>query len=208
MAIKRLPLVCGLLAGTLLLQGCPTECAGPNYVFAAQGRFAPEREVLQLGDTLYLESVIPASLPDQNGQTIDYSNSRPIGGTLYVFSLPPGDTIPTGAVAEFEFVPMQGRINYSTDIPFPERVQQTTYIEVDGHYKLSLGMIPKRAGTYCVALGQAYSGGLKEEQGCQQAVFELSVANANQHLKYIENFQGYPVTPSERLTMYCFQIVE
>ena len=177
-------------------------------MFPASARFMPEQEELHLGDTLYLESVIPASLPDQNGQLVDYSNAKALGGTLYISELAPGDTIPSAAVSAFNYFAMEGEIYKPTDALFPENFRQTRYAEVNGFYRLAVRLIPKRAGSFCLGLGWVYSRGKKNEGGCESASFEMIVANSDQNLHLLENFQGYPVTETNQQNTYCFRVEE
>ena len=58
-------------------------CSGGRYSFVATSEFSPQREIYNVGDTIFLNSTIPKNLYDiVSLQNIDCSSSLGIGGTI------------------------------------------------------------------------------------------------------------------------------
>jgi hypothetical protein len=58
-------------------------CRDARYGFSVTSEFSPQKEIYDIGDTIFLTSTIPKSLTDLiSNQQIDYSNSLGISGNV------------------------------------------------------------------------------------------------------------------------------
>lgn len=106
------------------------SCAEANYSFAIQSQLLPDKDSINIGDTLFLISSTPKKMKDiKSGTTIDYTNSINFGSVLSIGELIKDSTIPRGAVFDFDYLSIKGRVYNDVSIPSPNTVQQITYGE-------------------------------------------------------------------------------
>ena len=168
----------------------------------------PDKDSVQIGDTIYLFSSFPTTLTEQStGQSIDYSRSSGIGGTLNVSNLEHGDTVAGDAVFDFDYVNIKGRIYNDRSIPRPDGVQQLAWEEMGDKYELKVGIIPKRTGNYILGIGNALSNGKGNTRNCEKASFVITLTNTNQHFYLIEEWvPGISVDGYGKNRVYYFKV--
>lgn len=177
---------CGLFFMMVTITGCPKPCIEPNLLFSVTSQIIPDKDSVNIGDTIYLLSTFPTKLTEQTtGEIIDYSNSTGIGSTLAISSLPIGDTIAKDAVFDFDYFSISGKIYNDRSIPRPDGVQQLTYGEFNGSYVLKVGLIPKKVGNFILGIGNGLSNGRKRNRNCEKAAFNISITNTDQHFYLI-----------------------
>ncbi len=65
--------------------GCHKPCNEPDYNFSVTESFFPERDSINVGDTLFLKCIIPKAETDINTKmTIDFSNLGNLGHNLVI----------------------------------------------------------------------------------------------------------------------------
>ena len=193
-------------ATSILLSGCPSPCVEAVYSFKATAEFVPGQDTIQVGDTLFLVSVIPKRLYDsQSGKQVDYADAPSISNTLNIQELPPNTDIPNDAVNQFSYYNIKGSVYNETNIPSPGRVQQLRYQSTTVGYALNVAIISKKKGIYFFNIGNGLSFGRSKQ--CEKANFETSISNSNQHLYYYEQARpGYTISDYERQHGYCFTV--
>lgn len=185
--IKRRPFFQIILLIIILVNsGCPKPClTSGNYSFNVNVQITPDKDSVQIGDTIFLISSFPDSLIDQSsGQLVEYNNSKGIGNTLSISIILPGDTLATGAVLNFDYLSINGKIYNNNTIPNPDQFQQITYQEFNKMYVLKVGLIAKKTGNYVFGL----SDGVGINSGCSNASFNISINNTNQHFYLIQEW--------------------
>ncbi|MDX2306401.1 MAG: hypothetical protein NW226_26565 [Microscillaceae bacterium] len=204
--VKLTLLSLGLL---FLMTSCPDSCLDISYNFEVTSYFTPEIDSISLGDTLYLISEFPTDLEDVlTSSLIDYSNAKTIGGILGVSELIPNDSkTPTGAVSQFKYIAINGKIFNDKTVPSPEVFQQLSYEETSSTYRLKIGLIPTKKGVYFLTNGDALSRGRKESN-CESASFSMQVSNQDQNLYLLEDFLGLPADENNQRLGYCFRVVD
>ena len=140
-----------LITATLFIlgSGCGKDngsklCRGGRYSFSATSEFSPQREVYNIGDTIFLTSTIPKILYDNVSlQNVNYSNSTGIGGDV-------GIALPDLLIAQnkpakdsFEFISIRGMF-----VPRPINQNQGINIQYIGttDYNFKGGIICKKKG--------------------------------------------------------------
>lgn len=190
--------------------GCGYEsCAEANYSFAIHSQVFPEKDSINIGDTLFLISSTPKSMMDiKSRTTIDYTNSINFGTVLSIGELIKDSTVPRGAVFDFDYLSIKGRIYNDVSIPSPNTVQQLTYGESDTQYELKIAIIPKRKGVYAMGVGDGLSSGRHGGSGvCQKASLGISLINPQQHTYFYQLWRpGYTLTNTELKHLYCFKV--
>lgn len=184
--------------GLLLLTGCPTPCVNelPLYNFYIEARFTPEKDSIQVGDTLYFVSEFQRKLkPNGSQDVVDYLNAN-ISGSLSVFELVPNKEFATDAVFNFDYVSLVGQMYNSRDIPSPDGFQQFLYQELADRYQLKIAIIPKKKGVYGLGILTVASQGRSGSDGCDNASFKTVVTNndINDHYRR-EGLTGLPESP-------------
>ncbi len=206
--MKKIFPAIGLISIAMINSGCPKPCVEANLSFKVHAWMVPDKDSIQIGDTLYLESVFQTNLMDERtSQVIDYSNSEGIGSTLTVSSLPLNDTIARDAAFDFDYVSIKGKIYNDRSIPRPDGVQQLTYGEIIGKYGLKIGLIPQKKGRYILAIGKGLSNGRKKGKNCEKAAFNISITSTNQHFYLMNEWKtNYILNKFGREHGYAFKV--
>ncbi len=193
----------------IVLCSCPSKvCFDANYSFNVNSSIKPDLDSIHVGDTIYLLSSFPSTLKDQNsGQEINYTEATNIGSDLRIGRLEDGNPIPVDAVADFNYVSVNGRIYNDKNIASPNGIQQLSYQEINGMYLLKIGVIAKRQGIYALGVGNGLSTGRKGGRGCEKARFNVTLDNTAQHVYYYQKWRpDYTLTESDLKILYCFKV--
>ncbi|MEJ7693186.1 hypothetical protein [Daejeonella sp.] len=192
----------------LLNSGCPKSCIEANYSFSVNAQVGPDRDSINVGDTIYITSSFPAKLIDQGtGAEINYTGAKKIGSTLGVGKLITGEVVPVGAVFDFSYISIKGNVYNERSIASPDAVQQLTYQENNNTYELKVALIAKVKGTYALGIGNGLSVERNNSKNCEKAAFDISISNTSQHVYYYQTWRpGYTLTASDLKRLYCFKV--
>ncbi len=183
-----------------------TPCRNIAYAFEVTCNYNPEKEVYNVGDTIFIESIIPKTLTSllNSSTVVDYSNSTGVGGDLGVGYM---DTItrqPIPGKDSFQFVSIIGN--------FQERPGNQNgginimFLETSQNYHFKGGIICKKKGIYGFGVSDLYSNGLRGKN-CTNASFVMKVTNANKHLHLHQYALGInPNDPLLQRTGYDFRV--
>ena len=198
----------GLVFMIIINSGCPKPCVEANYTFAVNTRIYPDLDSIRVNDTVYISSTFPTRLSNQtNGSIIDYSNANDIESTISIAQLITGDSIPKGAVVDFNYISELGMIYNSTSIPSPELVQQLRYVQVGNNYQLMVGLIPKRKGVFALGIGNGLSNSRSSSSSCEKANFLFTISSTSQHIYYYQKWRpGFELTAAGISKLYCFKV--
>lgn len=186
--------------------GCKkrTDCKQNIYSFEAFFKLYPNKDSVQLNDTIWLELTTPTHLNDlSTNQTIDYSGAVNLG-TNISFDKLLGDHDVQFCAACFELKVVTG--SFVPDNLLPERNKDYLFVEGNGQYQFNLAIIPKTRGLFCFGVGNA-SSVYRQSDKCTKASFDLTFKNTNQHLYlYEQSRPGYTPSEYERRHVYCFTV--
>jgi hypothetical protein len=193
------------------LEACNPICGNldPVYNFSVTASVSPSRDSISVGDTLYITSSFPSTLPDKSGQLINYSRARSIGCSIgfndaYNIGLNDSSTS-----KYFSYAPLEGEVYSDKNVPLYWHSRQIRYEESNDSYSLKIAVIPNKPGLYFLAITDAYCLGLNNSKACKQASFAIALTNTDQHLYYYENLFGFGVlSEHDRAQFYCFKVVK
>jgi hypothetical protein len=154
-------------------------CAENIFSFEFGIKAYPDKEVMNTGDTLWLEINEPTTLTDiRTGRTIDYSNGGNLGSVIAFQKLSNANEFIEKAAQEFAFTLVDGTETNNAD---PESLREYLFTERNSHYLFKLGVIPKQTGIYRLFFSNAANVFRKNDK-CTKASFTLNFKNTNQHL--------------------------
>ncbi len=186
--------------------GCKKPCRKNNYNFKGTGLFSPEKDSIKIGDTLFFSSIINNQLRDtSSNHVIDYSSATNFA-TQINFDVASLADILNGAVDSFAFVIGKGSVN--TNSLSPHSAKTVSYIEENGNYKLSFGIVALKKGNYVITIIDIAN----SKKNCSNAYIALTVSNMDQHLYYLNAvyFPGSPwgnsIPPIIQTHSYCFKV--
>lgn len=178
-------------------------CRDAQYSFNVTSEFSPQREIYNVGDTIFLNSSFPKSLLNLiSNQQVDYSNSVSIGGNITFGYM---DTILQSGVdsySKFEVVSKIG--SYSQITNTPNKGINTFYLE-NSSYELKLGIICKQKGLFVIGVTDLGSQGLRG-QNCTNAGFNMTVINTNKHFNLFQYALNYYPDAMLQKSIYCFRV--
>ncbi len=171
-----------LIYATTVYSACKKNilgCTESNYSFKLDAQVYPDRDTINIGDTIWVEVNSPEVFTDQiSNQQINFSNANNLGTDMGFGKLISVSPIQKAyAVNDFNFVLLEGKEITS---PNPQLIKEYLFSDINGRYKFKLGVIPKSSGTYSFNLGNAvhvYRNG----NSCPKADFQMQLIQTNQH---------------------------
>jgi hypothetical protein len=150
------------------------------YSFSANAEWNSQQEVYNIGDTIFLNSIIPKMITDNISNTlVNYSNSTGIYGDISIAYL---DTITRQALPgkdSFKFISLIGSfverpINKNLGINF-------LYSETATNYQFKGAVVFLKKGIYMFSVDNCISAGLNGKN-CTKASFNMTITNTDKHL--------------------------
>jgi hypothetical protein len=151
-----------------------------TYSFSANAEWNPQQEVYNIGDTVYLNSLIPKMITDNISNTlVNYSNSTGIYSDLGIAYL---DTVTRQALPakdSFKFISLIGSfvertINKNQGINF-------LYSETATNYQFKGAVVCLKKGIYSFSVDNCISAGISGKN-CTKASFNMTITNTDKHL--------------------------
>ena len=194
----------------LLSSGCrknkTTPCVFGGYSFAVTSEWNTQKEIYNVGDTIYLTSIFSKTLNDLVNPSINinYSNSAGIGGSYAFYEL---DTIlhqVKGAVSKFEFLPITGIISNGEIVPNEQK--NILYAELTNTYSFYLKVVVKTKGIYAFFISNLSSNGIRGKN-CTNAGFSNTLTNTNKNLNLFQYAMNRPPASQFEIDrIYCFRV--
>lgn len=173
------------------------------YSFSVTSEFLPQKEIYNIGDTIFLNSSIPKLLLNViSNQQVDYSNSVGIGGDIGIAFPDSLSRQNKPAKDSFEYVSITGKF-----IPRPINQNQgvnNEYFE-STNYNFRGGIICKKRGVYAISVDNLVSRGLRGEN-CTNASFNMTVTNSNKHINLYQSILGITLDQYSIDKIYCFRV--
>jgi len=181
-----------------------SNCNDVDYSFLAGMKVTPDRDSVNIGDTIWLELSTPKIFTDNNtNQQVEFAGAINLGTDINFDKLLGNHNVSFCASC-FDLIPVKG--TFINDNFVPERNKDYRFLEEADKYAFKLAIIPKQRGTYSISIGDA-SGVYTPNKKCVKASFKYSFQNTNQHLYlYQQNRPGYQISDYERTHMYCFKV--
>jgi hypothetical protein len=195
-----------LIAFTILIisERCHKPCNEPDYTFIGNDVFSPEKDTLNVGDTLWLNSSINKELVDTSTKkSIDFSNAANLGSTVVISDINKFQD-KRGAIDSFDYIKITGNIfsDVNTDT---SNVKQLQYSETASSFELKIGFVAKKAGSYIFTIPDNPYLFRKGQPKCGTAKIIMLNSNTDQHLYLFENMWG-ALSSYDSARSYCIEI--
>lgn len=173
------------------------------YNFNVTSEFFPQKEIYNIGDTIFIISSFPKLLTNTvSNQQIDYSNSVGIGGDLGIVFTDSISRQNLPAKDSFNYVSITGQF-----VPRPiNQIQgiNTKYFE-NINYNFKGAIICKKKGVYAISVDNLISRGIRG-QNCTNASFNMTVINNNKHINLYQSALGVVLDQNSIDKIYCFRV--
>ncbi len=167
-------------------------CTESSIYFSVDAKVYPDKDSINIGDTILVDINIPTTLPDQFNKMIDYSNANNLGTDMGFVKLVNVSPIQLeDAVPYFTFYIISGK---ETPSPSGKLIKEYTFEENNGRYIFKLCIIPKRSGTFRFNIGNAVNV-IREGNSCPKAEFDYLLKNTTTQHYYLYP-GGSGVTPA------------
>jgi hypothetical protein len=200
--ITAIPL---LFAASCKKENSTKPCVGNAYIFATTSNWSLQREIYNIGDTIFLNSSFSKNLNDLVGNyNVDYSNSTGINGSITLFELDSIQHLTIDAVEKFNFTPISGNISNNNNKP--ARIKDYLYQELTNIYSFKLGIIPKSKGIYTMFISDLTSQGIVGKN-CTNASFTNTLTNSNKNINLFQYAMNRPPASQFEIDrIYCFRV--
>lgn len=180
-----------------------TPCMRSVYSFAVTAEWSPQREVYNIGDTIFINSSFSKILLNNiTNQNVDYSNSTGISGNITFGWMDSVSHLVNNSFSHFEAIPIIGSV---TPISAnPEKGVNANYTE-SALYNLKVGIKLKQKGLYVIGVTDLACKGLTG-QDCTNAGFNMTVTNSNKNLNLFQYALGYAPDALLQKSIYCFRV--
>lgn len=192
MGFKSLNIILLLIISAFTLSTCSTckimelGCDKTIYTFQIGVKAYPDKDSVQVGDTIWFEINEPVSFTDINtNDTVNYSGAVNLGSALgFGRYIKINDAIE--AANDFDYILISG-----SEVPNPNtsQIREFLFIQQSNHYIFKLGIIPKDTGVFGVGFSNAQNV-YRNNNKCTKADFLIHFKNTNQHFYLNPNISG------------------
>lgn len=206
--IHILSLLIGLFISCTLLAACKKdECVTNSFTLKETWKILPEKDSINVGDTLTFLSQFSNHPFDYNSnKNVDFSSNAIINSTLGVYVLRPGGTNLVAAIDSFKFLSVLGKIETNASLG-ADHIKQIFYQEANGNYIINFQIIALKKGIYSLGFSDGIATRNKSTNCDDKAGIVFSNNNANNHIYYLKQFYGTTNLPAgESEHGYCFKV--
>lgn len=164
----------------------------------------PLKDSIAVGDTIYFLSRTSTHLKDlSTGQSIDYSKSVNFGTAIGATELSMPNT-QRGAVDDFKWIPIRGKVFTDNSIPSSDVVKQGIFAEENGQYILAFAIVPTRRGIFSLSVADMPD----VVKDCDHAGITMKLTTTDNHLHYLKEtyYGGGPIASIDSTHIYCFKV--
>jgi hypothetical protein len=181
-------------------------CRGGRYSFTVTSEFSPQREIYNVGDTIYLNSNFSKTLYDNVSlQNVDYSNSLGVGGNISTSQLDTVNNIVKYALDKFTVFDKIGTTTQLQNQSILNSGKNIFFYESPNFYEFKIGFILKEKGLYMLGINDLGSQGIAGKD-CTNAGFSMTVTNTNKNLNLFQYALGYAPDALLQKSIYCFRV--
>lgn len=205
---KFLSLLITLGIITSMMATCKkSECISNSYSLKESWSITPERDSINVGDTLnFISKFLIQPFDYNSNKNVNFGGGASVNTTLVIYCLRPNATNVLSGRDSFNFLELKGKV-VSDPNPINNHIKQVYHEEVNNNYELNFKMVALKKGIFAIIL----SDGLaikKNGTPCDDGAGILYTnANTNNHVYYQEQFYGTTnIPPSNRTHTYCFKV--
>lgn len=166
--------------------------------------FYPQQDSIRVGDTLYFLSHTSIILKDtDNGQIVNYGNADNFGSAIGVIELTKPN-IEIGAVDDFRWIILKGKVYTDSSVPAPDQVKQAIFAQDNNQYIISVAIIPLKTGLYSFSTDDLPD----VVKNCDRAAISMKITNSDNHLHYLRDtyYGGGAVDDLSATHTYSFKV--
>lgn len=181
------------------------ECIGNAYKLKETWNVLPQRDSVNIGDTLFFSSSFSNMPFDYNTNTnVDFSGNALIGTPFSIRSIKGFNNLKP-AIDSFSYFLLEG--SYKDGDLSPNEIKSIFWIESNNQYKIKIGIIARRKGDYMVTIPDAI-GRLKKENECESgAGITLSNSNSKNNAYLSRPYYSLPSVPlNDSIHMFCIRV--
>lgn len=180
-------------------------CTKHYYNFSIDSTFFyPQQDSIRVGDTLYFLSHTSIILKDtDNGQIVNYGNADNFGSAIGVIELTKPN-IEIGAVDDFRWIILKGKVYTDSSVPAPDQVKQAIFAQDNNQYIISVAIIPLKTGLYSFSTDDLPD----VVKNCDRAAISMKITNSDNHLHYLRDtyYGGGAVDDLSATHTYSFKV--
>jgi hypothetical protein len=178
------------------------DCRESIYSFAIAIKAYPDKDSINIGDTIWLEINEPTTLNDiQTGRMIDYSGAANLGTAIGIAELISANTTNTAGNTFFKFFIADGKEILRSDT---NKFREYSFIEISNRYEFKLGLIPQKKGVYKMFISNA-SNVFRTTNKCTKAGFGITFKDTDQHF-YLNEVSFPGIILSGKNGVYFFKV--
>ncbi|MEO8944673.1 MAG: hypothetical protein ABI297_08735 [Ginsengibacter sp.] len=157
-------------------------CGQSNIFFTIDAKVYPDKDSINIGDTIYAEIDIPTTLKDKNDDMVDYSKANNLGTDMGFLKLVNDSSVQVGdAVNDFGIQLISGKEVVSSN---PLRLKEYSFEETGGRYIFKISIVPKSSGTFSFNFGNA-ANVIRNGNSCPKAEFSFLLRNTTDQHYYL-----------------------
>lgn len=210
MDIKKnfIPIILFIVSFSFLFATCKKhkgECIGNAYSLKEKWNILPEKDSINVGDTLIFTSTFSNRPYDFNSSTnVDFSGSALVGTSFFIRSINGFNNL-KDAVDSFDFFTISGKLEQNSSAP--KRTKDIFWLEENNMYKIKFGMIAKKRGDYSFVSPNA-TGKLNKQNTCESgAGIILNNSNIKNNAYLFYPYYGGPFIPlDDSAHLFCIRV--
>ncbi|MFZ6024681.1 MAG: hypothetical protein ACOYVG_09555 [Bacteroidota bacterium] len=176
------------------------------YSFNVTSEFSPQKEIYNVGDTVYLTSTFPKKLTNLiSNQQLQYTNSIGVGGNISFSMLDTINKQVEYALNKFNVKDLLGNTTELQNSTTKNAGKNILFYESDIKYEFKIAIILNQKGLYMIGVTDLSSQGLRG-QNCTNAGFNMTVTNTNKNLHLFQYALGYTPDALLQKYIYCFRV--
>lgn len=181
------------------------ECIGNAYSLKETWNVLPQRDSINIGDTLIFSSSFSNNPFDYKTNTnVDFSGNAVIGTSFSIRIVKGfGDLRPS--IDSFTLFSLEGTMK-ANDIS-PNQIKDIRWIEYNNFYSSKIGIIAKRKGDYCITVSDAF-GRLNKTNECESgAGIYLSNKSVKNNAYLLRPYYSLPNVPADDSAhIFCIRV--
>lgn len=180
------------------------ECIGNAYQLRETWNILPQRDSINIGDTLVFSSSFSNRPFDYNtNSNVDFSGNALIG-TPFSVRVVKGLGDLRHAIDSFSFFLLEGR--YKDNDLQPTQIKDIFWTESNNNYKIKIGIIVRKKGDYLITIPNAI-GKLNKANECESgAGIILSNNNLNNNAYLFRPYYGGNVPSKDSSIIFCIKV--
>lgn len=181
------------------------ECIGNAYQLKETWNVLPQRDSINIGDTLIFSSNFPNRPFDySSNKNIDFSGNALVG-TPFMVRIVKGYNDLRPAIDSFSLFLLEGR--YQDNDLKPSQIKDIFWMESNSVYKIKIGIICRKKGDYLITIPDAI-GKLTLDNSCGSgAGIYLSNNNIKNNMYLFYPYYGGPFVPQNDSTHnFCIRV--